>query len=306
MKRVVVETVNLTKEYNGFTAVKNLNMKVYTGEIFGLLGPNGAGKTTTILMLLGLIPPTRGEAWVDGYSVTRDTIEVRKRVGFVPENIGLYDDLTARENLSFTAELNGITGEEKRKRIDELLEKVGLKDWADERVSKFSRGMKQRLAIADALIKRPKVLMLDEPTAGIDPAGAEYVLSLIKKLSREEKVTVLMSSHQLYQVQKICDRVAIMNRGELVAVGSVEDLAGREKITEAEFDVVSEDLIQAVWDLEGVKDVIKMGNKLIVRAERDLRREIARLALDKGSLVLELKLRIPSLDELYVKYFGGR
>ncbi|MEM0083194.1 MAG: ABC transporter ATP-binding protein, partial [Candidatus Nezhaarchaeales archaeon] len=208
--------------------------------------------------------------------------------------------------LSFTAELNGITGEEKRKRIDELLEKVGLKDWADERVSKFSRGMKQRLAIADALIKRPKVLMLDEPTAGIDPAGAEYVLSLIKKLSREEKVTVLMSSHQLYQVQKICDRVAIMNRGELVAVGSVEDLAGREKITEAEFDVVSEDLIQAVWDLEGVKDVIKMGNKLIVRAERDLRREIARLALDKGSLVLELKLRIPSLDELYVKYFGGR
>lgn len=305
MKKVVIETVNLTKEYNGFTAVKNLNMKVYAGEIFGLLGPNGAGKTTTILMLLGLIPPTRGEAWVDGYNVTRDTIEVRRRVGFVPENIGLYDDLTAIENLSFTAELNGVTGSEKKERITELLEKVGLKEWADEEVGKFSRGMKQRLAIADALIKRPKVLILDEPTAGIDPEGAEQILSLVRKLSREEKVTVLMSSHQLYQVQKICDRVAIMSKGELVAVGSIEDLAGGEKITEAEFDAVDDALIQSISALSGVKDVIRAGNKLVIRAERDLRKEIAQLALNKGNLVLELKLRMPNLDELYIKYFGG-
>ncbi|MEM4576719.1 MAG: ABC transporter ATP-binding protein [Candidatus Nezhaarchaeales archaeon] len=305
MKKAVIETIDLTKEYDGFTAVKNLNMKVYTGEVFGLLGPNGAGKTTTILMLLGLIPPTRGEAWIDGYNVARDTIEVRRRVGFVPENIGLYDDLTARENLSFTAELNRVAGRERRERIDELLEKVGLKGWADEKVGKFSRGMKQRLAIADALIKRPKVLILDEPTAGIDPEGAEQILSLVRRLSREEKVTVLMSSHQLYQVQKICDRVAIMSKGELVAIGSIEDLAKGEKITEAEFDAVNDDLIQSIRDLGGVKEVIRMGNKLVIRAERDLRKEIARLALDKGSLVLELKLRMPSLDELYIKYFGG-
>lgn len=305
MRNAVIKTANLTKEYDGFVAVKNLNLEVYNGEIFGLLGPNGAGKTTTTLMLLGLIPPTRGQAWIDGYSVTEEPIEVRKRVSLLPENLGLYDELTARENLNFTAELNGITGSEREKRIEELLVKVGLKEWGDVKVGKFSRGMKQRLGIADALIKNPKVLILDEPTAGIDPEGVEQILSIIKKLSKDEGVTILMSSHLLHQVQKICDRVAIMSKGELVATGSIEDLAKGERFIEAEFEKLDEDFIYALKRLDKVEDVNRKGNKLIIKANEDLRKEISELALKKGHLVLEIKLKMPSLDELYAKYFEG-
>jgi len=305
MRNTVIRTVNLTKEYDGFVAVKNLNLNVYSGEIFGLLGPNGAGKTTTILMLLGLIPPTDGYAWIDGYSVTEEPIEVRKRVSLLPENLGLYDELTARENLSFTAELNGITGNERKKRVEELLAKVGLEEWGDVKVGKFSRGMRQRLGIADALVKNPKVLILDEPTAGIDPEGVEQILSIIKNLSRNEKVTILMSSHLLHQVQKVCDRVAIMSKGELVATGSIEALAEGERFIEAEFEKLDEDFLVALKKLESVKNVERKDNKLLIKADKDIRREISELALKKRHLILEIKLKIPSLDELYAKYFEG-
>jgi len=305
MRNTMIKTANLTKKYNGFVAVKNLNLEVYSGEIFGLLGPNGAGKTTTILMLLGLIPPTAGYAWIDGYSVTEEPIEVRKRVSLLPENLGLYDELTARENLNFTAELNGITGIEREKRVEELLAKVGLEEWGDVKVGKFSRGMRQRLGIADALVKNPKVLILDEPTAGIDPEGVEHILSIIKKLSKDEKVTILMSSHLLHQVQKVCDRVAIMSKGELVATGSIDDLAKGERFIEAEFEKLDEDFVSALKRLDKVKDVSRRGNRLIIKASEDIRRELSELALKKGHLVLEIKLKVPSLDELYAKYFGG-
>lgn len=306
MRNVMVKTVNLTKEYDGFIAVKNLNMSVYAGEIFGLLGPNGAGKTTTILMLLGLIPPTSGKAWIAGYSVTEEPIEVRRRVSLLPENLGLYDELTARQNLYFTAELNGIRGAEKREMVEELLTNVGLKEWGDVKVGKFSRGMRQRLGIADALVKKPRVLMLDEPTAGIDPEGVEQILAIIKSLSREEKVTILMSSHLLHQVQRVCDRVAIMSKGELVAAGDMKSLARGEYTIEVELDTLSNDFVEAVDGLEGVKKVAKERNRLFIRAGRDVRREVSTLASERGHLILEIKLKAPGLDELYARYFGGR
>jgi len=306
MRNVMIKTVNLTKEYDEFVAVKNLNLNVYSGEIFGLLGPNGAGKTTTILMLLGLITPTSGNAWIDGYSVAEKPIEVRKRASLLPESLGLYDELTARENLSFTAELNGIKGAEKEERVKELLVKVGLEEWGDVKIGKFSRGMRQRLGIADALVKKPKVLILDEPTAGIDPEGVEQILSIIKSLSRDEKVTILMSSHLLHQVQRVCDRVAIMSKGELVAAGNIKDLAKGEQTVEVELESFSDDFVEAVKALEGVCDVVRKKNKLLVKASKDVRREISALASKKGHLIVEIKLKAPSLDELYARYFGGR
>lgn len=301
----MIKTENLTKEYDGFVAVRNLNMEVYTGEVFGLLGPNGAGKTTTILMLLGLMSPTSGDAWIDGYSVGRAPMEVRSRVSLVPENLGLYDELTARQNLYFTAELNGITGVEKKRRVEELLARVGLKEWGDVKVGNFSRGMKQRLGMADALIKRPKVLILDEPTAGIDPEGVEQILTMISSLSRDEGVTVLLSSHLLHQVQRVCDRVGIMSKGELVAIGSIESLAKGEYTIEVELDRLDRRFINSLSRIEGVSEILERNNKVVIKAEKDVRREISALTSEGGYLILEIRLKAPSLDELYMKYFGG-
>jgi len=302
-RNVIIKAVNLTKKYGDFIAVKDLNLEVYEGEFFCLLGPNGAGKTTTFLMLLGLTRPTSGSAWVCGYNVITHPVEVRKRVGFVSEVSGLYDDLTARENLIFTADLNGIPKGVREKKIEELLEKVGLSKWADEKVGRFSRGMKQRLAIADALIKDPKVLMLDEPTAGVDPAGSEEILSLLKMLTRDEGITVLMSSHLLHHVEKYSDRIAIMSRGEIVRMGSVGSLTEEESVIELELAEVDEDLVSRIRGLRDVKSVERRGNKIVIVASKDVREEV--LGAMSGDLrkVLGMKFT-PSLERVYARYVG--
>jgi ABC-2 type transport system ATP-binding protein len=298
---VVIKAVNLTKKYGDFVAVKNLNLKVYEGEFFCLLGPNGAGKTTTFLMLLGLARPTSGSAWVCGYNVITHPIEVRKRVGFVPETPGLYDDLTARENLAFTANLNNIPRGVRERKIEELLEKVGLLKWADEKVGKFSRGMKQRLAIADALVKDPKVLILDEPTAGVDPVGSEEILSLLKTLTREEGMTVLMSSHLLHHVEKYSDRVAIMTRGEIVRMGSVSSLTKGENAIELELAEVDEGLISKIRELRDVKSVERRGNKIVIVASEDIREEVLEVMSGNTKKILGMKF-MPSLERVYARY----
>jgi len=300
-RNVVIKAVNLTKKYGDFVAVKDLNLKVYEGEFFCLLGPNGAGKTTTFLMLLGLTRPTSGTAWVCGYNVITHPVEVRKRVGFVPEVPGLYDDLTARENLTFTADLNGIPKGVREKKIEELLEKVGLSRWAGEKVSKFSRGMKQRLAIADALVKDPKVLILDEPTAGVDPAGSEEILSLLKMLTRDEGITVLMSSHLLHHVEKYSDRIAIMSRGEIVRMGSVSSLTKGENVIELELAEIDEGLISKIREIRDVKSVEQHGNKVIIIASEDVREEV--LGVMSGNLrkIIGMKFT-PSLERVYARY----
>ncbi|MEM1550516.1 MAG: ABC transporter ATP-binding protein [Candidatus Bathyarchaeia archaeon] len=302
MKNVMIKTVNLTKKYGDFTAVKDLNLEVYEGEFFCLLGPNGAGKTTTFLMLLGLTRPTYGSAWIDGHDVTKNPIEAKKRVGFVPEVPGLYDDLTARENLVFTAELNGVPRNIREKRIEELLEKVDLKKWTDVKVGKFSKGMKQRLAIADAMIKEPKVLILDEPTAGIDPKGSEEILSLLESLSRNEGITILMSSHLLHYVEKYGDRIAIMNRGEIVAIGDVNSLIRGENIIELDLEEFDESLISEIGKIKGVKEVEKEGNRVIVVTKEDIRKEIFEVVSRRGDRIVGI-IFTPSLGKVYAKYF---
>ncbi len=222
-----IQAAGLTKRYGDLVAVDHLDLELLRGEIFGLLGQNGAGKTTTILMLLGLTEPTGGTARVLGMDPARDALRVKRQVGYLPDSVGFYGDLTGRQNLRYTARLNGLRGEEAERRIQESLRQVGLSDRGDGRADTYSRGMLQRLGIADALIKDPDILILDEPTAAIDPIGVVEILQLLRDLVRERGVTVLLSSHLLTQVQSVCDRVGIFAAGRLIGLGTVPELAAR-------------------------------------------------------------------------------
>ena len=235
--QTVIQTTGLTKRYDHQTAVDGLSFQVMEGEIFGFLGPNGAGKTTTLLMLLGLSRPSEGVATVCGLDPERKAMEVKRIVGYLPENVGFYGDMDAVQSLRYIADLNRIPVSEAEDRIREVLNLVGLTEDGGKKVSAYSRGMKQRLGIAEVLLKAPKVMFLDEPTLGLDPDGAVRLIELIQSLNQERKITVLLSSHHLQQVQKISHRVGIMIKGKMVAAGSIEALArekfgvGEEKFT---------------------------------------------------------------------------
>lgn len=235
--QTVIETQDLTKVYWEQVAVDRLTMKIPQGEIFGFLGPNGAGKTTTLLMLLGLSEPTKGKAWVCGFDPTREPLKVKRIVGYLPENVGFYDEMNAVQNLLFISRLNGIPDEIARSRIAEILKAVDLQADDRKKVGAYSRGMRQRLGIAEVLLKDPQLVFLDEPTLGLDPDGSHQMLELIQSLSRDKNITVFFSSHLLDQVQKISHRVGIMIKGNMVAVGRIDDLAkekfgvGEEKYT---------------------------------------------------------------------------
>ena len=221
----VIEAEGLTKRYGHQVAVNNLTLHIQEGEVFGFLGPNGAGKTTTLLMFLGLTEPTSGKVQVMGFDPTRHPFHVKEKVGYLPENVGFYDDMDAKQNLLFIARLNRIPDRDSTKRIDALLESVGLIEEAKKKVGTYSKGMRQRLGIAEVLVKEPKLIFLDEPTIGLDPDGTNRMLDLIHSLSREKNMTIFLSSHLLDQVQRICDRVGIMIKGNLVAKGPIEELA---------------------------------------------------------------------------------
>ncbi|GIX46268.1 MAG: hypothetical protein KatS3mg131_0479 [Candidatus Tectimicrobiota bacterium] len=236
----VIVTEGLTKVYNGQVAVDHLTFSVYEGEIFGFLGPNGAGKTTTLLMLLGLTEPTSGKATVVGIDPTREPVKVKRVVGYLPEHVGFYRDLNARQMLRYIAELNAIPAAEAEARIARALDIVGLAQEADKKIDAYSRGMRQRLGIAELLVKEPKVAFLDEPTIGLDPDATNRMVELIQQLSQERQMTILLSSHQLYQVQRICHRIGIMIRGRMVAQGPMERLAAEKFGIEGEQHTLEE------------------------------------------------------------------
>lgn len=223
--KAIIETDGLTKIYNGHAAVDHLTFRVQEGEIFGFLGPNGAGKTTTLLMLLGLTEPTHGTARVAGIDPIRSPVQVKRLLGYLPENMGFYRDLNARQMLRFIADLNDLPRDQAEVRIDQALQTVGLLNEADKPIQAYSRGMRQRLGLAEVLVKEPKVAFLDEPTLGLDPDGANRMIDLIQQLARDQRMTVLLASHLLHQVQKICHRVGIMIQGRMVAQGPMEQLA---------------------------------------------------------------------------------
>jgi len=305
--KIVVETKELTKNYDGVTVVDHLNLHIKEKEIFGLLGPNGAGKTTTILMLLGLTEPASGSAQIFGYNPTREPLKVKRLAGYLPENVGFYNNLTARENLMFIAELNDISRTEANRKIDELLEMVGIGEVADSAVGKFSRGMKQRLGIADVLIKKPKIAFLDEPTAGLDPEGINQIIDLIAGLPKIG-TTVVLSSHQLYQVQRVCNSIGILSKGKTVVEGSLdqlsrETLAGGNYRIEVETTQPSPQLIETINKVPGVNGVQSKDNTLIISADSDLRAEIAKVVVQSNVPLIQMNIQKFSLDDIYMKYF---
>jgi len=306
-EQFAIETQDLTKRYDGVAVVDHLNLHVKENEVFGLLGPNGAGKTTTILMLLGLTEPASGSARVSGFNPTREPLKVKRLVGYLPEKVGFYENLTPRENLKFIAELNKISYDEIGRRLDEVLEKVGLSENADLPVGKFSRGMKQRLGIADVLIKQPKVVFLDEPTSGLDPKGINQLLDLVAELPNTG-TTVILSSHQLYQVQRVCQSIGILAKGKMVIEGAIdklgrEALAGGRYMIEVETEEPSPQLIEVVRGIKGVISVDAEGNTLTISTEGDLRAEISRAVVQSNAPLTQMKVQEFSLDDIYMKYF---
>ncbi|MBW2001303.1 MAG: ABC transporter ATP-binding protein [Deltaproteobacteria bacterium] len=228
-QKAIIETHNLSKAYGNQVAVNDLTFSIEEGEIFGFLGPNGSGKTTTLLMLIGLTEPTKGWARVAGFDPTKEAIKVKEIVGYIPENIGFYNDMNATENLRFIARLNNIPDAVSSPKIEEALEIVGLKEEAEKKIEAYSRGMRQRLGIAEIYLKEPKVVFLDEPTLGLDPDGTTKIIEYIQSLSKDKNMTIFLSSHDLKQVQKISHRIGIMINGRMIAVGSIEELA-KEKL----------------------------------------------------------------------------
>jgi len=306
MSETVIETRGLTKKYGAFTAVDNLDLTITRGEVFGLLGPNGAGKTTIILMLLGLTEPTGGEVRVLGFDPARQPLSVKARVGYLPDMVGFYDELTARENLIYTAKLNGFSRREAYTRITECLSDAGLLDVADHRVGTFSRGMRQRLGVADMMLKRPELIIMDEPTQGLDPEHAHEFLQNIRTL-KEAGITVLLSSHLLQQVQEICDRVALFSEGKMVLNGTVPELGkqvlGKAYRVDIKVQKPTPTLIGALKEVPGVVNVQMNHDNLEVETTEDLRAEIARCVVNQGGNLLQLGIESQSLDIIYTHYF---
>ena len=305
---IIIRTRDLTKAYGTKVAVNHLNLEIRRGEIFGLLGPNGAGKTTTILMLLGLTEPTLGEALIDGHNCTRESMQVKHITGYLPDNAGFYSDMTGRENLRFTARLNGLPEKEIDPLIDRLLERVGMSQAADQKTGTYSKGMRQRLAIADILIKDPEVIIMDEPTLGLDPEGMREFLELIKELSVKDGKTILVSSHQLYQIQQICDRVGIFVEGSLIACGGIGELgsqiASRGHYTlEIEAEPCDDKFLGYIGSMKGVTGISKEGNTFVISSAEDLRQEMTRFLGVHDYKILHMHQKGGDLDEIYRVYF---
>ncbi|WP_018626926.1 ABC transporter ATP-binding protein [Niabella aurantiaca] len=309
MESPIIELKGLTKRYRSLKAVDNLDLTIYKGEIFGLLGPNGAGKSTTILMMLGLTEPSAGMAVVCGFNATKSPIPVKKKVGYMPDNVGFYNNMTALENLVYIGRLNGIPEGEVKERARDMLEDVGLAGAMNKKTATFSRGMKQRLGLADVLIRQPEVIVLDEPTLGIDPSGVKDFLALIKQLSRQQGLTVLLSSHHLHQVQQVCDRVGIFVGGKLLAEGNIDTLAGNLFASEpfavevTVKDLVPADLETALLQIETIKKVLVNDRVLQISGSADITPDIVRFLVHKGVDIMDVRRRSYGLDEIYERYF---
>lgn len=304
----IIETRNLTRRYGSKTAVNHLDLSVYKGEVFGLLGPNGAGKTTTILMLLGLTEPTFGEAKILGMDCTRNSINVKAKVGYLPDNVGFYGDMTGRQNLAFTGRMNGLSEEEIKVRTEQLLKRVGMENAADQKTRTYSRGMKQRLGVADVLMKDPEIIIMDEPTLGLDPEGMRQLLQLIKDLAHEDGRTILISSHQLYQIQQVCDRVGIFVKGSLIACGRIADLGEqiqKENHYRLELQVSPSDdrLLAEIQVQTGVEKISREDEKFIVESVSDIRKELTGYLGRNGYTIHYLHQKGGDLDEIYRLYF---
>lgn len=299
----MIQVNGLTKDYGARRAIENLTFDAEQGEIVGFLGPNGAGKTTTMRILTGYMPPTDGTATVAGYDILEESLEVRKRVGYLPETVPLYDDMTAHEYLKFMADLRHIPNS--KDRAYETLEQVNLSDRAEGYVGNFSKGMRQRLGLAQALIHRPEVLILDEPTIGLDPGQVVEMRGVIRDIGKDR--TVLLSTHILTEAQQICDRVLIINKGIIVAEDTPENLQSRlvgsqRVVLRVRGD--SDGLTAKITKVKGVRDVEAKSDGSIefeFAAGQDVRPQVAKAVVQGGFDLLEMRAVGMSLEEIFLE-----
>lgn len=304
----VIGARGLTRRYGSTAVVDAIDFDIVRGEVFGLLGPNGAGKTTTILMMLGLTEISSGAVSVLGFNPAREPLKVKRRVGYLPDAVGFYDQLTATENLAYTAKLMGLPRAERARRIEAALWRVGLSNVASKQVATFSRGMRQRLGLAEIIVKRAEIAILDEPTSGLDPQATQEFLGLIGEL-KAEGITVLLSSHMLDQVQRICDRVALFQAGRIVLMDSVPELAikvlGAGFVVEVEAEGLG--IARRLAMIPGVTQVETLAtDRFRMTAERDVRPDAARAVVAVDGALRKLSVDEPSLEAIYARYFQAR
>ncbi|MBA7489634.1 Bacitracin transport ATP-binding protein BcrA [subsurface metagenome] len=298
----MIRTENLTKEYDGFKAVDNLNLDVKEGEIYGFLGPNGAGKTTTILMLLGILRPTRGRIYLLEEELTKNFLSLKGRIGVVSEKQYLYKEMAAGEYLDFFADLYGV--KDKKKKIDQLLKSVSLLEVKNRKLGAFSRGMQQKLGFARALLHDPELLLLDEPVSGLDPTGIKQIRNLIEKENKKGR-TIFISSHLLSEVEKLCREVAIINEGKLLAEDTMENL--RKKLSktvelEIELSQAKEEITKALSSFDFIQGIKQRENLLTLRvkSDQDYRAPISETISRQGGIVLGIKVKEMSLEEAFI------
>ena len=298
----MIRTENLTKEYDGFKAVDNLNLDVKEGEVYGFLGPNGAGKTTTILMLLGILRPTKGRIYVFEEELTKNFLSIKSRIGVVSEKQYLYKEMAAGEYLDFFADLYGV--KDKKKKIDQLLEAVGLLEVKNKKLGAFSRGMQQKLGFARALLHDPELLLLDEPVSGLDPTGIKQVRDLIEQENRKGR-TIFISSHLLSEVERLCREVAIINEGKLLAEDTMENLRRKLSKTvelEIELSQAKEEIMKALSSFDFIQAIKQQENLLTLRvkSDQDYRAQISETISRQGGIVLGIKVKEMSLEEAFI------
>ena len=305
----IIEVKGLTRSFGSLTAADHLSFEVEEGEVFGLLGPNGAGKTTTVRMLACLISPSEGSARVGGYDIAQDSLKVREIVGILTENPSLYERLTAYENMDFFAEAYGLSDvHERRNRIRKLLEFFELWDRRNDKAATFSKGMKQKLAVARALVHKPPVLFLDEPTSGLDPESSKEVRDLMERLSRREKHTILLCTHRLEDAERLCSRVMIINRGKSVVVGTPDELRDRiagQPILQVALKKLNQKIVDSVREVNHVLkvDANDTASRLMVTLDdaESATPEVVRSIVHAGGMILSVNTLRPSLEEAYLK-----
>lgn len=326
----LVQTQNLSKSYKRadgslVEAVKNVNLAIYKGEIFSLLGPNGAGKTTTIAMISGLIPPTSGDALVGGYSITKQPLAAKQLIGYIPQEIALYPELNARQNLRFFGQLYGMRGKELDRRVDEVLELIDLTDRQKDRVEGFSGGMKRRVNIGAGLLHKPRLIYMDEPTVGIDPQSRRRILDTVKQLRDEQSATILYTTHLMEEAQELSDRVGIMDHGEIIALGTQDELTqhvgeddrlefeiGAQEVTEALIARLQSEVATVTRVLYTPADMVNGDDKQSAPAHLTVFARRGRTALpglihylsEAGIEIQAVQVREPDLEAVFLALTG--
>ena len=302
----MIEVTNLTKRYGTITALSGVTFSIEPGEIVGFLGPNGAGKTTTIRILTGVTPPSNGEAFIDGLSCTADSLSVRERIGYLPENVPLYGDMSVTRFLKFAAEAKGILKPRRTEEINRVLEDCALEGMENRLIKFLSKGYRQRVGLAQALLNQPKVLILDEPTIGLDPAQIVEIRGLIGRLS--QKATILLSTHILPEVSQLCNRVIILNQGHVVAIDTPEGLRAQTRPSGQVFVHLKGNPPEAGAMMGSVPGVLKVSEEkdqtgwmVDVVSDEEVRPELVRRLLEAGFELLEIRSLGLSLEEIFIK-----